>query len=348
MPADTKSADLTFESEHPPSVFTSDSVFADSAISVGATTPKFSHADDQLDMNSDASEASQPTISERLSNLAAGAFAIEESHALGHDREQTIRQALADIQNCLESNDEERESGAQSLNEEPGEDSEVAISRTGELEDIQLHEIHASLAATVASMRQRQQEQRHLHSLTIEKLNAVGQTCWDQRQELQDLRSEIESLRHENQTLGRENDAMKERLADIEEQATQREVAVHAMSSTVSGLEGWINNSPMAERYRSSPARQTPRRGKLVVRGQGRFRGRYFVDDPDGEVVLDGGQDDGTEIHDGVRSWLKGFRDVEEQLFKATPSRVIRTKEARNDAISADDDWGDFESVSAA
>ena len=325
--------------DRPSSTFTTESLFADSAISVGASTSKIIHADDQVETESISSGFSQPNISDRLGSLAASAFAAEVDQSLDERREQKIWSALKIIEDCLEGRDQEVEEAAQA---------EVQKEENG-LEDIQLHEIHASLAATVASMRKRQQEQRHLQKLTMEKLEAVAQTCIVQQKQVDDLDHEVQELRGENQKLGQENDTLREHVVDLESQATQKEVAVHAMSTAVAGLEGWISNSPGVDHYRTQSATQTPRRGRVIVRGQGRFRGRYFVDDPEGEVVFDGrdATSDARDLHDGVKSWLRGFRDVEEELHVASPPRVIRSKEVRSDLTSTDDEWGSFETVSA-
>ncbi|RMD44539.1 hypothetical protein DV735_g552, partial [Chaetothyriales sp. CBS 134920] len=226
-------------------------------------------------------------------------------------------------------------------------------------EELQLQDIHAALAATVASMRQRKQEQQHLHQLAISKLEAVAQTCVGQREQLDNMNRTVRQLQDENRKLGEENKTLRHQVDDLELQVARSQVAVHAMSSAVGGLEGWINNSPTGPRPRSTahtPA-HTPRTGRVVVRGQGRFRGRYFVDDPNGEVVLGAAESvsDTRELHDGVKSWLKGFRDVEEELFRASPPRVIRSKDTRSERAAANDpdtdddqiDWGEFESVSA-
>ena len=333
MSAQTKSPDLTQGSTRP-SFFTHDSVF-------GPLTPKILHPDDQLEM------ASQPTISGRLFDLAASTFAVEEDGLMSSEKQDKIWKALKLIEECIEDRDGEQKE------EESQEDEDVARvidNEEDDLEEIRLHEIHASLAATVGSMRERQQEQRHLHQLAIQKLEAVAQTCLAQQKQLDDMNRQVQELREENQNLGGENDTLKDHVAELKSQATQKEVAVHAMSTAVTGLEGWINHSPTADPYRTQSAGQTPRRGRVVVRGQGRFRGRYFVDDPDGEVVLDG-QDtvsDARDLHEGVKSWLKGFRDVEEELQRESPTRLIRSKETSSDLLSADNDWGDFETVSGA
>jgi hypothetical protein len=344
MSTPAKSPERTSDSMRPPSIWTNNSsVFADSAISIGASTPKFIHADDRLEMQSDSSESSQPTISERLNNLAASAFAVEDDGCLDTAKDQKIREALRVIEACLGNRGHEQDE-----EEAQEQTADVTEGTEDSLEEIQLHEIHASLAATVASMRQQQEEQRHLHTLTMQKLEAVAQRCVAQQKQLRDLSRDVQDLREENQKLGQENDTLRGRIADLESQANQKEVAVTAMSSAVAGLEGFINNSPGGDRYHTQSARQTPRRGRIVVRGQGRFRGRYFVDDSSGEVVLNGRESpsDTEDLHDGIRSWLKGFRDVEEELQRATPVKRRASKVTRSEFMSTSDDWGEFETVS--
>ena len=327
--------DLTQDSTQPSSIFTKESTFADSAISVGSSTPRLMHADDGLELESASSECSQPTLSERLNYLAASAFALEEDCLLDNGKGEKIRPAMRALENALADAVVEPESGV--LEEKSGSIEE----QSDGLDEIQLHEIHASLAATVASMRERQQEQRHLHQLALQKMEAVAQTCIIQRKQVEDLNLEVRSLRAENQKLGEENDHLRQYADELATEATQKEAVVHAMSGAVSGLEGWMN-SPVADRQRAQSV--SPRRGKIVVRGKGRFRGRYFVDDPEGEVVLD--TQDTTELHDGVKSWLKGFRDVEEELHRASPPRVIRTQLTKSELMGPEDDWGDFQTVS--
>ncbi|RMZ75388.1 hypothetical protein DV737_g5311, partial [Chaetothyriales sp. CBS 132003] len=255
-------------------------------------------------------ERVQAAVSERLADLAARVSALDD-RALNSRGGQRIARALTLIEQVLGDEDEDEYVANAALPREENESEELG-----------LHGVRTALAATVASMRQRQQEQRHLHQLTIGKLEAVAQTCVGQRKQLDDVNKAVSHLRDQNRKLGEENDRLRHQVADLESQVAQNEVAVHAMSSAVSGLEGWINNPPSLYRPHSATQTPTPRKGRIVMRGQGRFRGRYFVDDPNGEVVL--GASDATsetrEFHDGVKSWLKGFRDV---------------------------DWGEFETVSA-
>ena len=168
------------------------------------------------------------------------------------------------------------------------------------------------------------------------------------------MTAEAEKLLNETKKLDQEHRWMQEHIAQLESEASQKDVAVNAMSSAVAGLEGWITHSPGA-----SP-RPKERRGRYIVRGRGRFRGKIFVEDPEGDVVRQEVQDtfDARELEDGVKAWVRGFRDVEEELHRTSPQSSPRkpkvTRIIRNDAPSTDDlpssdedDWGDFETVSA-
>ncbi|RMZ90944.1 hypothetical protein DV736_g1846, partial [Chaetothyriales sp. CBS 134916] len=301
-----------------PSPLTDHSTFADSAISVRSRTPQLADVNNPMEPQSALTERPQAAVFERLANLAARASVFDD-RVLDGERGQTVGRALTLIEQVLADEDEDVANDG--------------LREGNESEELRLREVHAALAATVASMRQRQQEQHHLHQLTISKLEAVAQTCVGQRRQLDDLNKAVRHLRDENRKLGEENDTLRHQVADLKCQVAQNDVAVHAMSSAVSGLEGWINNSP--DIYRSHSAVHTPRKGRIVVRGQGRFRGRYFVDDPNGGVVLGGAESasDTRELHDGVKSWLKGFRDVEEELHRASPSRVIRIRDGIGNVI---------------
>ena len=217
-----------------------------------------------------------------------------------------------------------------------------------EVDPEELNKVHHDLRATVESMRLRHQEQRHLNQLSFQKLESVAQTCRVQETQLKEMADEVRDLRIENHKLGEENDTLHDRIAELESHATQKEVAVHAMSSAVKGLEGWINSSPGPDLYGESPSRQRQKRGRYIVRGKGRFRGRYYIDDPEGESAELGlnGASDSRELHDGVRAWLRGFRDVEEELQKVASDKPKTAEYVKHGLGSPDEDWGDFETVS--
>jgi hypothetical protein len=336
-----QSPDPTDSSIRPPSVWTNDSVFADSAISMGSRTPKLPE-DPTAEMQSPRS--ADPRLSDQLSQLAAAAWAAEQERPLHGIQRRKIEEALKVIEDCLdegantpEANTTETDVDESQMNNV---EEESNLSENPGLSIEELHNVHRSLKATVDSMQLRLQEHQHLKHLAVSKLEAVAQTNVIQKTQLDRIEQEVESLRTENQTLGHENDQLHQRLLMVESEATQKDVAVNAMSSAVAGLEGWINSSHNS--YSEQAQQLRPRRGRYVVRGKGRFRSRQYIDDP-GEGSA-GADPDARELHDGVRAWLRGFRDVEEELHKA--STGDRPVSRSVDMTSTDDDWGDFQAVS--
>jgi hypothetical protein len=340
-----QSPDPTDSSIRPPSVWTNDSVFADSAISMGSRTHKLPE-DPAVEMQSPRS--ADPRLSDQLSQLAAAAWAAEQDRPLHGIQRRKIEEALKVIEDCLDegaSTPENNTTGTDMDDSQTNiveDESNLAVNPGLNIEE--LHIVHRSLKATVDSMRLRLQEHQHLKHLAVSKLEAVAQTNVIQKTQLDRTEQEVESLRTENQTLGDENDQLHQSLLMIESEATQKDVAVNAMSSAVAGLEGWINSSHNP--YSEQAQQLRPRRGRYVVRGKGRFRSRQYIDDPEeGSVgALNGVDPDARELHDGVRAWLRGFRDVEEELHKASTGDrpVSRTV----DVASTNDDWGDFQAVS--
>lgn len=337
------SPDATDSSVRPPSVWTNDSAFADSAISMGSTTPKLPE-EPTLDTRSPRS--ADPRLSDQLSQLAAAAWAAEQQAPLHGIQRRKIEEALRVIEDCLEENAKESENGSSETSVDGSQknvvEEESRLATDPALSVEQLHNVHRSLKATVDSMRLRLHEHQHLKHLAVSKLEAVAQTNLIQETQLNRTTQEVQSLRMENQTLGHENDQLHKHLFDLESQSTQKDVAVSAMSSAVAGLEGWINNSPSPYIHDA----QRSKRGRYVVRGKGRFRGRYYIEEEDEGMPGAGSRTtpDVQEFHDGVRAWLKGFRDVEEELQKA--STADRSLSRSVDVASADDDWGEFQAAS--
>jgi len=200
---------------------------------------------------------------------------------------------------------------------------------------LELESIRSGLASTVEAMRMRQQEQRHLHQLATEKLEAVAQRCIQQERRLREFAEEMVRLKQENRLLSQENESLNTQLDQAYTASVNKEVAVSAMSSAVAGLEGWINGTP-------TPSRP-PRR--VVTRGRGRFRGRYYVDEPSEGPTGSGldGASDAKTLHEGVTAWLRGFRDVEEELKSSERAKVSPWKEPEDAAENRADDWGEFE-----
>ena len=233
-------------------------------------------------------------------------------------------------------------------------------------------ELVSHFSTTVSSLRLRHQEQSHLQSLFTTKLEALAQRSLDHEATIRSLTAEIKSLRDSNAELGRdnallghENNELRVAMQDMKGEVMERETAMEAMTGAVRGLEGWIesaNYSPRSDshgRFRQDRARHMRGR-REIIRGKGRFRGRYSIDDDhldgaNGRLSLDGPTDpERTEIQEGVMAWVRGFRDVEEGL-KARNDIESRVKGAShvngrppshrsNDTTSdLDEEFGDFE-----
>ena len=324
------------DATRPSSAWTNESTFADSAISIRSNMSK--HVDDH-DNNMDTAETSRPSIADRLQHLAAAAWEHEQDGLLSQAQQEKIRKALGVIDACLEDRDDE---GTEDGPSTPANNEEVA--GQGELQ-----EIHERLAETVAQMRLRKQEQRHLHELSMQKLEVVAHTCSKQEKQLKEMSQEAQKLLKENQKLMTENGWMQHHISQLETDATRRDVAVDAMTTAVAGLEGWISGSPGGSQ---TPSR---RRGRYVVRGRGRFRGKYWVNEPEDEAIQSVHETaiDPRELQDGVKAWVRGFRDVEEEVRRITPRKPTQAVGEDDPVIvddlplSEDDDWGEMETVSA-
>jgi len=278
-------------------------------------------------------------MADRLTQLAAAVWAIEEDGDIGLPKRRRLERALNEVEACLENGEP---SGASNQDD-------TLCSVEDQVRDSDLERIREHLAATVASMRLRQQEQRHLHQLTVQKLEAVAQKCLVQERQVQHLHDELCGVKGQNKVLSQENEKLRDQIAALESESARKEVAVSAMSSAVCGLEGWIiHNSPALDRRDERPAQaRTPRR--VVVRGRGRFRGRYYVDDPSASPIGPGvdGASDMRLLHEGVTAWLRGFRDVEEELRIASAAGNKRSpsQEQLEHQGAESDDWGEFETA---
>ncbi len=320
----------------PTSSWTTDSLFADSAISVQTPAP-FQKETNPFETNDAPRE---PAIADRLNGLVSEIWASEQDGGLQGDKRSKIARAVKEIEAALED---------ESLSEEGG-DAAFACSteaaRTPEpaapaISENDLDSIRISLTDTVDSMRMRQQEQRHLQQLTVEKLEAVAQRCIEQERRLRNFAEEIAHLRDDNRTVKEENQVLHIQLSDAQAECSKKEIAVNAMSSAVSGLEGYVNGSP-------SPIRPASTR-RIVTRGRGRFRGRYYEDEPVESPIRHGldGLSDGEALHEGVTAWVKGFRDVEEELRSA--QSIVESPSAKRFQTAPkfiEDEWGDFETAS--
>ncbi|KAJ9608160.1 hypothetical protein H2200_007148 [Cladophialophora chaetospira] len=318
----------------PSSSWTSNSLFADSAISVQTPAPLQKES-----YGFEADEApGEPAIADRLNGLVSEIWACEQDGGFREDKRRKIAKAVEEIEAALEDDSlSDEESDAEVSY--PTEAARGPEPNVPAISEDDLDSIRTSLAATVGSMRMRQQEQRHLHQLTVEKLEAVAQKCIQQERQLREFAARIAGLNEDNRTLQEENQVLHVQVADAEAKCAQKEIAIKAMSSAVTGLEGYVKSSP-------SPVRSAGSR-RVVTRGRGRFRGRYYVDEPVESPVGYGldNESDGQALHEGVAAWVKGFRDVEEELISSqgtsTPADGRQTPPKL-----VEDEWGDFQTVS--
>lgn len=320
----------------PSSSWTNNSVFTDSAISMRTRSPA------PLEKESDpfeSNDASEVAIADRLNGLVSEIWACEQDGPIRGEKRRKIARAVEEIEAALEDEFLSGEgSDAETTYPAPSRTPEAAA--TSQVTESDLDSIRTGLAATVHSMRMRQQEQGHLHQLTVEKLEAVAQRCIEQEQRLREFAQEISILRETNRVLVQENEDLNIQLSDARSECTKKEIAVNAMSSAVSGLEGYVNGSP-------TPNRPVDSR-RVVTRGKGRFRGRYYVDEPAKPPHGYGpdGASDAKALHEGVTAWLRGFRDVEEELR----SRPGAARSAQKRTLSTirgniEEDWGEFETA---
>lgn len=187
---------------------------------------------------------------------------------------------------------------------------------------------------------------------------------------------ELDWLRLRAEGLQRENQELKLQLRVLKAELGRTEIAVDAMRGAVKGLEGWIESSPAlspaTRRIRHDDSRDvrsdpmtspTPKR-RAVVRGRGRFRGKYYIGDDElgssrlADTRKPGAEDtatvfDARELQEGVKAWLKGFRDCEEELrlghnVKNRPDLRLREQSRGpppdENGMLTDEEWGDFES----
>lgn len=215
-------------------------------------------------------------------------------------------------------------------------------------------EMISHLSMTVSSLRLRHREQLHLQTLFASKLEALAQRSLAQEATIRSMTAELKSLRDSNAQLGRdnallahENNHLRVTTQDLNVEITERETSIEAMTGAVRGLEGWIESaanspqrsnptgpilSPDQRRPRPSPGSGRGRGRREIIRGKGRFRGRYYIDDNNNDA--DNGTHQGrnlsdarfrtdtdtftstsTDILEGVMAWVRGFKDVEEDLM---------------------------------
>jgi hypothetical protein len=351
----------------PPTDTSTGSCFADSAIHMDMTTPTISpqskpqFESDQLE--SELNTPSEPPVdglSERLADLEDLSLSSDE-HKVPDEAVETGHNHSNNIELTPKAS---RKMGSTEILQEPETEEESDFEPDPELV--------SHLSTTVSSLRLRHQEQSHLQSLFTTKLEALAQRSLNHEATIRSLTAELKSLRDSNTRLGRdnallahENNDLQVAMQDIKGEVTERETAMEAMTGAVRGLEGWIesaNNSPRSDSHgRLLQDRSRHMRGrKEVIRGKGRFRGRYYVDDDHLDGVNGGlGQDrsaemETTEIQEGVMAWVRGFRDVEEGL-KARSGIESRgkggahlncrqpTQQSDDTTSDFDEEFGDFE-----
>lgn len=308
----------------PGSSWTSNSGFADSAISLRSNTPR------PMDDNTKTFDViEEPThVTNRLNGLVSEIWATEQDGSLHPTKRRRIEHAIDLIEAALNDDDPEHPNDA-SLDSQRPDPSDLSSPSAMPSE---LEVVRQNLASTIDSMRMRQHEQRHLQQLTVEKLEVVADRCLRQEKRLHEFSDEIVRLKKINGVLVEENTVLGTQVDLTTLESVKRDTAVNAMSSAVAGLEGWINNTPTASR----------KQRKIVTRGKGRFRGRYYVDDPeqlDPEHI--GVDSPDAKIREGVNSWLRGFRDIEDELRSSASAMMAAPRHTPKD----DDDWGDFESA---
>jgi hypothetical protein len=295
----------------------------------------------------DALYSTTSGLFERLNQIAAAAWDAEQDGRLHESNVETLHKQLDRVESQIAGTDTEpleeqhtpREAHPEPLNiAQPSPDDQ-------HLENLS-STILTDLTSTVSSLSLRHTEHRHLLQLSTSRLEAVAQRCLAQERAIQDLTSELRNLRNENNVLGKENEDSQAEIIALKAENASKDVAMEAMAGAVSGLEGWIDNtlplsSPSALKH-DGPGRG---RRREVIRGRGRFRGRYYVDEhsPGGHDV----DTDVRDLHDGVKAWLRGFRDVEEGLKARggmSRGRKLDLHGKLGDEV-VEDEWGDFESA---
>jgi hypothetical protein len=319
------------------------SYFTDSAINMDISTPPPLKSLPPLD----ALYTTSSGLFERLTQLAAAAWDAEQDGRLHESNVDTLHKQLDNVESCIAGIETEIPKGQQNPRKAQLEASVPAqSSNDAHLESLS-SDILNGLTSTVSSLRLRHTEYRHLIQLSNSRLEAVVQRCIAQERAIQDLNSELRNLRNENNVLGKENEDSQVEIQQLKAEVASKDVAMEAMAGAVSGLEGWIENtlpptSPIA--LHNEGARRGKKKG--VIRGRGRFRGRYYVDEhpPGGRHDID---IEARDLHDGVKAWLRGFRDVEEGVRARGGTNGDRQSNLYGNLKDrvVEEEWGDFESA---
>ena len=335
----SKSSDLRSAQNAPSSPsrpISSESYFADSAINMDMST---SITSTPLKSQSalDALPSTSSHLFERLTRLAATTWAAEEGGQLHHSTVSTLHACLDRFETHIEGVGEEVSEPEASLNRANSEKPQAQKP----LEEVS-QEILTHLTTTVSSLRLRHQEHRHLLELSTSRLKTVAQRCLAQERAIQSLTDELRASRNENIVLGRENDGLHTEVEELKSRNTEKDVAMEAMTGAVLGLEGWVENiSPPAIRNADDPNLRRGRR-REGFRGRGRFRGKYYLDEPGYHGLPLVSENDIREMHEGVKAWLRGFRDIEEgSKARGTEQGFERPRKSED----IHEEWGDFESA---
>ena len=324
----------------PPRPASMASNFADSAINMDVDsdpdTPIASPGTKSLPL--DILPTTSSRLFERLTRLAATAWEYEQDGQLHEAVVGNMHKALDGFESQMNG---ER---ASSVHSQPSQVHQEAQQSQNSAFEAESADILTHLTTSVSSIRLRHQEHRHLLELSTVRLEAVAQRCLAQERAMQELDNEIQALRNENNVLGKENEDLHVQLQELESESRGKDVAMQAMTGAVTGLEGWIANTLPLARQNRTPRRHT--RQREVVRGKGRFRGRYLVEDDDdyeeSGTYSWGGRFEMTaaDVREGVMGWVRGFKDVEEGLRASG-----RKKPPGPSAIGevTEEEWGDFE-----
>lgn len=357
----------------PASSSTTPSIFADSAVDIETPIPTDIKHQPNAERFIDYFESTLPlpspdvdqTLSDKMRQLAAVAWTLEQDESMSATKRNQIKRMLLELETQLDSEDVDAPDSAPTKEVSDLKDnyddtrnlgSAEVVARGFDAEEEWIDEseliaVRDDLVATVKSMQLRYEEQMHLHALTANKLEAIAQRCVAQEQQVQNLLKELRALRDETHALNIENNRLRTKVSGLELEASRSEVAVHAMSSAVTGLEGWIDSTSPSRDPTPTPANRL-RRQKVVIRGKGRFRGRYYVDedeDDDDEADWYSQALVESELHQGVKAWLRGFHDVEEELRQQDSSSRRHSQEMYSTPETQDGvDWGDFQAVENA
>jgi hypothetical protein len=317
------------------------SYFTDSAINMDISTPPLLKSLPPLD----ALYSTSSGLFERLNQIAAAAWDAERDGRLTKSNVENLHKQLDGVESRIAGEDSDAISDQHTPREGRKEQpiSNETLSNDAHLESLS-STVLTDLRSTVSSLRLRHTEHRHLLSLTTSRLETLAQRCIAQERAIESLTAELRSLRTENNVLGKENEDASTEIEALKAENASKDLAMEAMAGAVSGLEGWIENTVPEMAVKSGGERRAKR--KEVIRGRGRFRGRYYVDEyePGRHEV----ETDVRDLHDGVKAWLRGFRDVEEGLRVRGGIGRGRTGDLRNGKLRGevvDDEWGDFESA---